>query len=78
MREPSVSIPVRELLAEMAADIRTLRNDVHEIQISQAASTATAVADVADTANGRARWALWVAALSGPASAVLTYVLTRH
>jgi hypothetical protein len=78
MGEPAVSYSVKEVLSRIETELSALRADVHMLQLAAAASSATAVADVADQASGRARWALWTAALSGPGSALLTYWLTRH
>lgn len=62
MTEPTVSYPVREVLARIETELAGLRRDVHKIQLSQAGMAATDVAAAADAAAGRARAAVWWAA----------------
>lgn len=78
MSDPTVSYPVREVLARIENDVSALQLDIHLIQLAQASSSATSIAEVAQEAHQRSRWALITAVLSGPATALVTYWLTHH
>lgn len=80
MSEPTVSYPVRDVLARIEADIASLRRDVHKIQLSQASMTAGDVADAAMAAAGRARAAVWWAAGSFGTglTGLIVAVIIRH
>ena len=78
MTEPTVSYPLRDVLRRIESSVDELRKEMHAVQVSLAASSATDVADAAKDAAGRARLAMWAAsaaALLGPLSAVLIAVL---
>ncbi len=62
MSDPTVSYPLRDVLARIEDDVAALRRDVHKIQLSQAGMAGGDVVTAAIAAAGRAKAAVWWAA----------------
>jgi hypothetical protein len=77
MTEPTVSYPIREVLARIERDIVALRSDLQAIQLSLASSSATGIAEDAAAALRRAKVATWTAAGSPLVSGLLAWAITR-
>ncbi len=78
MTEPSVSYPIREVLARIERDILALRSDLQSIQLTLAASSATGIAEDAAIALRRAKVATWTAAGSPLVSGLLAWLIARR
>ena len=71
MSEPVVSYPLREILAEMKADIKATRDDVAQLKTGSALR-------VAEDARLAARRALWSAIASPVVAGLVVWWASRH
>jgi hypothetical protein len=88
--EPTVNYPIRDILSRMEAKIDKLGDQLREFEVEGSRTARDALSEghalelrvtkleLASASALAVRWAIILAVVSGPGSALLTWLLTRH